>query len=154
MSFIETLKNLKPHCAGVIVFNLNNKHKCSIVQKNNDRIKTNSGFPKGKREGVENAFDCAKRELFEESGLSFNQLQFIDDFYITELSAKNNISVIYLVAKYIDKKNHKFTFDTDELKLSDFLLIDDAMKMLSNKRKSILQTAYNKILTTETFVEL
>jgi len=132
-------------CAGVIVLS-KEKDKCVIVITPNGK---NRGFPKGKvkknNKVKENMFECAKRELFEESGLQFNQLDFVKDLCLNEMSNKGSISIVYLVAVYTDQKEHDFIYDHEELSFSGWKTIEEAKSILFEERKELLEIALSKV---------
>jgi len=136
-------------CAGVIVFNLSsNNDKCVIVQakpkKENSIL--NFGFPKGKRKKHETMFQCAFRELNEETGIIPSQIVIVNNVYLTELSDRGNIATTYLVGKFIDpEKEHVFTFDHGELTFSGLMEMEKIHKLLKKSRSDILYEAYNII---------
>lgn len=134
-------------CAGVIVIN-SKKDKCVVVITPNG---TNVGFPKGKvkknNDKRENIFECAKRELFEETGLKFDDLIFVKDLCLNELSNKGNISIVYLVALYNDEIEHEFKYDHEELSFSGWKSIEEAKNILWKERLNLLDIAYSKVIS-------
>jgi 2'-phosphotransferase len=150
-------------CYGVIVFKMHDdpaRDKCTIVTTpaKLDGKGRNSGFPKGKIKKIlteegkvkENIFEGAARELEEETGLKFSQLTFANDVALDELSNKGNVCMTYLVAKYIDKDDHVFTYDNTELSFSGFMDICEAQKVLWKERQGILNTAYSAVANIDT----
>ena len=135
-------------CAGVIVIN-KEFDKCIIVITPNGK---NIGFPKGKINKVkgikENVFQCAERELFEETGLKFSQLKFVNNICLNEMSNKGIVSIVYLVAVYIDEIEHKFVYDKEELSYSGWKLIDEMNEHMWKDRKDLLNIAHS-IVTNE-----
>lgn len=153
----EEMTTLKSPCYGIIIFdNFNNDkryHKCVIVKappkKNQDS--ENIGFPKGKSIKGENIFTGAAREVKEETGIDIKDLLFVDKICIHDVSNKGNISVSYLVAKFISQdksNNHIFVYDNNELTFSDWVNYNDAITMLRKNRSNILRTAYEIITDT------
>ena len=97
-------------------------------------------------EKSETEFDCAKRELQEETGITLDKIDILDNVCITETSKKGNPSVKYWVATLKENvKINKFTFDEKELKSVKWYKINEALKLdnLRTKRKDILLEAYN-----------
>lgn len=145
----EELTHINTPCYGAVIFNLNpNKEedKCVIVRtpkKENDRGWA-FGFPKGKKHKKENIFVCTEREIKEETGINFNQLEFANYHTFSELSNKNVKSITYMVAKFnSDPHTHIFTFDHNELEFSGWMLISDIMQLnMFESRKQILLNAY------------
>ncbi len=127
-------------CAGIIVFK---GDKTILVSTHNN----NYSFPKGKRNKGESTIDTAWRELNEETGLTNNDVELINDFTINEISDNGNISITYFVGKLI-KDINIFTFDKNELQNVELFNITDACKLkkLKLKRKEILTQAYRTIL--------
>lgn len=126
-------------CAGVIVFD-QKIEQCILVKTENN----NYGFPKGKRNKGETTEQTALRELQEETGLTKNQIKLVDDFTLDELSNKGNPCTRYLLATCNDM-NHKFQFDEKELTDVKWHKLNDTMKLLPDKRISVLEKAVEKI---------
>lgn len=126
-------------CGGVIVFDQNIEH-CILVKTENN----NYGFPKGKRNKGETMEETALRELQEETGLTKEQIKLVDDITLDELSNKDNPCIRYFLAT-CDNMDHKFQFDEKELSEVDWYKIDDAMKLLRDKRIIVLTQAIDKI---------
>ena len=132
---------LVPPCSGIIV--IDNDKTILVSTKNG-----NYSFPKGKKNKGETSLDTAWRELNEETGLSKENVEIIDDFVIDENSNKGNIAIRYFVGKLI-KNPIKLTYDADELQNVEWIQIDEAYKIekFKNRRKEILKQAYEKIST-------
>jgi len=130
-----------PPCSGIIVID---NDKTVLVSKKNG----NYSFPKGKKNKGETSLDTAWRELNEETGLSKENVEIIDDFIIDENSNKGNIAIRYYVGKLI-KNPIKLTYDADELQNVEWIQIDKAYKIekFKNRRKEILKQAYEKVIT-------
>lgn len=126
-------------CAGVIVFDQSIENVILVKTENN-----NYGFPKGKRIKGETTEQTALRELQEETGLVKDQIKLFDNITIDELSVKGNPCIRYLLAT-CDDINHKFQFDDKELDEVQWYKIDDAMKLLYDKRIIVLEEAIKKI---------
>lgn len=125
-----------PRCAGVII--LHPDGSTVLVQTERGRY----SFPKGKRKKKEDHFDAACRELLEETGITIDKLEFIDDFYIDEMSDRGNPNIRYYVAKYIaEEKVIDFVFDPDELIKVGWFLFDDVFQLekLKWQRKNIFK---------------
>jgi 8-oxo-dGTP pyrophosphatase MutT (NUDIX family) len=155
-SYWSELLSIDSPCYGVIIFDITNNgltDKCVIVRtppkKNGGG--SNVGFPKGKSKNRENIFAGASRELEEETGIKFSQLQFANGIVLNELSDKGNISITYLVAKYVgDYTKHTFVYDTEELAFSGFLLLSDAIKGMWKGRQDIMSSAYDIVINPTT----
>ena len=131
--------SLLPPCSGIIVFD---NDKTVLVSTHIG----NYSFPKGKRNKNETSLETAWRELTEETGLTKDNVELIDETFIDELSnRKGNLSVRYYVGKLI-KPLDTLTFDPEELNKVEWISIDDALNLskLVDKRKEVLNTAYTK----------
>ena len=130
-----------PPCSGIIVIDLD---KTILVSTKNG----NYSFPKGKKNKGETSLDTAWRELEEETGLSKENVEIIDDYQIDENSNKGNIAIRYYVGKLIKHPN-KLTYDPDELQNVEWIQIDKAYKIekFKNRRKEILKQVYEKMLS-------
>ena len=126
-------------CAGVIVFD-HKLEQCILVKTENN----NYGFPKGKRNKGEITEQTALRELQEETGLIKDQIKLVDDYTLDELSKNGNPCIRYLLA-ICDDINHKFKFDEKELSDVKWYKINDAFKLLPDKRINVLEKAVEKI---------
>jgi len=128
-------------CAGVIVFD---NDKTVVVTSDRNR----NSFPKGKRNRKETDLETAFRELEEETGLTHDHVELIEDFCIDETSNNNHPSVRYFVGKLV-KPHTKFTFDEDELQKVEWHRIEDALKLegLKDRRKEILGLAHAKFMS-------
>lgn len=148
--------SLNSPCYGVIVIS-KEKDKVALVQEkptnfNNDSLMINTGFPKGKCKRInslkrrETIYECAKRELFEESGLTFEQLDIVKDFWLEDRTQKGNLSTVYLVALYSSPNDHNFTYeDYNELCFSGWKTIEEAKNILRSGRKKLLEEACQKV---------
>lgn len=133
-----------PPCVGIIVFNEN---KTVLVRTEVG----NYSFPKGGRKKGETDLQTAWRELYEETGLSNENVKLIDDLYIDELSDKGHLSVRYFIG-IIVKNIIKLKYDPEELEFVGWFDIKEALQLdkLKSQRKDILQKAsehYNNYLT-------
>jgi bis(5'-nucleosidyl)-tetraphosphatase len=137
--------NNRRYSAGIIVFTLIDKEIKFLILKSK-RFGTNYGFPKGTIEEGEGNFQTAKRELYEETGLS--EVEIIPNFNIIndyKFYIENSIiskKVIYYLGY---SKNVKIRLSDEH---SDFFWgsFNDSIKMLRKKGlKSILIKANNKI---------
>ncbi|ARF11907.1 NUDIX hydrolase [Klosneuvirus KNV1] len=126
-------------CGGVIVFDQKIEH-CILVKTENN----NYGFPKGKRNKGESMEQTALRELYEETGLTRDHIKLIDNMTLDELSVKGNPCIRYYLAT-CDNINHTFKFDDKELAEVKWYKIDDAMKLLWDKRIIVLNQAIEKM---------
>lgn len=125
-------------CAGVIVFDQN---KTILVCTE----RGNYSMPKGKRNKGETDLQTALRELEEETGLTKNHIELIDDFVLDEMNEKGNLTIRYYVAK-LTKEIKTLTFDEGELDNVEWIDIEKAHKLekFMDRRKEILQKAYDE----------
>jgi ADP-ribose pyrophosphatase YjhB (NUDIX family) len=85
---------------GALVFN-NNLNEIILVQNNYSLMKGEDkwGLPKGHREGYETYATCAKRELYEETGIIENirddmfKLRINNTYYFPTILDKNNVKL-------------------------------------------------------------
>lgn len=126
-------------CAGIIVFDGDKTILVSTHQGN-------FSFPKGKRNKNESDIETAWREFEEETGITKEHVELVDDFYLDETSAKGFPSVRYFVGKLVGQVNN-FKFDTKELANVGWYSISDVMKIdkIKTARKKILEQAFQKI---------
>ncbi len=150
------LLNINCPCYGVIVFDLQKSglnDKCVIVKtppKPNGGG-CNVGFPKGKSKKRENIFVGAARELEEETGIKFGQLQFANGVTLSETSNKGITSITYLVAKFMgDSAKHLFEYDKEELAFAGFLSLEDSTKGMWKNRQDIMINAYEIVTNPQT----
>ena len=131
---------MSPPCAGFIVFT-KNKDKVLLVVTHRNVI----GFFKGKKRKNEDSLMTAYRELQEETGLSHDMIEKIDNLYVNELSFKGNPATrLYLGYLSIEKPQLK-AFDVDEIAHIYFENIEDALISLLPKRKKVLSEAISLI---------
>ena len=152
---IKDIYNMKTPCAGVIIFRKTNDGYACLILEENDNKKINYlysiGFPKGKREKNKNesSYECAKRELYEETKINFSQLNFVESLYLKEY-AHNKLTIIYLIGIMKDN-NIDIQFDNREIKSALFYNYSEAKQLLRLKfRQNILDKAYNAIINTNT----
>jgi 8-oxo-dGTP pyrophosphatase MutT (NUDIX family) len=131
---MDDMDNQKLQCAGFLIFN--DDYKKTVMVKT---YKGNLSFPKGKRKKKEKNLEAAYRELEEETGLTKDMVDVVDELFIDEVSNKGNINVRYFVALCKDE-NHKFVFDEDELEEVKWYKCKKLIKIknLKNSRKTVL----------------
>ncbi len=133
------------YASGVIIFN-HDLTKTIIVKT----PKGNIGFPKGGKELGERVHQTAHREVLEETGLSVEQYKH-DSMLVGEKKGnmdKGNCTIYYFiahVAKEIESIPLKCCNDY-ELSFVDWVSIDEAYKILCNRRQIILKTAHDYIM--------
>lgn len=105
------------------------------------------GFPKGQKEGDEGPCKTAKREVFEEVGLS---VRFFDDFKMkdTYTFGRNKKEVIYYLAKVDLDVN--ISLDEKEIKAFCWKRLEEALKLIyHDSLKYILKKAKDEICKKE-----
>lgn len=137
-----------PTC-GVVVFSEDLENV--VIVKETKKYCINVGFPKGKGERIkeldrrENLYETAIRELKEESGIEFNKLKIIKNFWLEDKSNKGNASTAYLVGIHASYQDQVFTYDTTELTFSGWINVKEALNILRDGRKKILLDAQIKL---------
>ncbi|ATZ80206.1 tRNA 2'-phosphotransferase/Ap4A hydrolase [Bodo saltans virus] len=123
----------KVGCGGFIILN-KEKTKCLLVKANN------WGFPKGKKNKAESIYECALRELNEETSLTLDDIDIDYNIPIQyEMSYSGNKAVSLYVA-YSRQENVKIK-DVDELSEISWLTIDEALNKLDgikNRRELLI----------------
>lgn len=101
-----------------------------------------AGFPKGKREKGEDPWQCAVRELYEETGLTGVLYQ--NNPVVVERTEKNNISTCYFCC-IIEPSDSLHCQDHDELLTVEWMDIKVVLQKtnLLERRKTLLQEALN-----------
>lgn len=123
-------------CAGVIVFD---KDKTILVMTE----RGNYSIPKGKRNKGETDIQTALRELQEETGLTKDHIELLDNVTLDEINEKGNLTIRYYVAK-LTKKIKTFTFDENELAKVEWINVDKAYKLekFLERRKELIKKGY------------
>lgn len=131
---------IKPSRYGIIVFD----QDLTILVKTCHGI---FSFPKGKRKKRESDLETAWRELEEETGLTSENVELLDNFYINERNSKGGVATRYFVG-YIKKSATRISFNPNELAGVTWFNIRDALKLekLKITRKNILAIAHNKFI--------
>lgn len=133
------------YASGVIIFN-HDLTKTIIVKT----PKGNIGFPKGGKELGERLHQTAHREVLEETGLSVEQYKH-DSMMVGEKKGnpdKGNCTIYYFIA-YASKEIETIPLkccNDYELSFVDWVMIEDAYKMLCNRRQTILKAAHDYII--------
>ena len=101
-----------PNCFGFIVVDIKNK-KTILVETPEGHL----SYPKGKYEKKKDKsiYDCAIRELEEETGITICMIKIIPDLNLSEFTPKGNCNIQYFVCE-LDSTFCNFSFDTDEIK--------------------------------------
>jgi hypothetical protein len=152
------ISKLVAPCYGVIELKLGTTIEdsfCVIVKapsKNGlDPLNLNNGFTKGKCDKLykekrnETFLETALREMYEESGIVSEQLNFLNNFHLEETTKEGKITVMYLVGIYISQTEHIFTYNNKELLFSGWVSIPDAIKILRPSRAKLLTDAYKAV---------
>jgi 8-oxo-dGTP pyrophosphatase MutT (NUDIX family) len=133
------------YASGIIIFN-NDLTKTIIVKTPLGNI----GFPKGGREKNERLHQTAYREVKEETSLKSFQYEH-DNTIIGEKKGNPNkgpFTIYYFIAKIKDKETENIKLKCsipNELSFVNWVPIEEASNMLSNRRKEILLKAHNYI---------
>jgi 8-oxo-dGTP pyrophosphatase MutT (NUDIX family) len=135
------------YASGVIIFN--HDFTKTIIVKGFDG---NIGFPKGGREPNERVHQTAHREVKEETGLKTYQYRH-DNMLIGEKKGKpENPNLKYTIYYFIasipkNVENIKLKcFNPKELCFVDWVLVEDACKILNSQRRDILLKAQTYII--------
>ena len=100
-----------PNCFGFIVLDIKNK-KTILVETQEGHL----SYPKGKFEKKKDKtiFDCALRELKEETGITIDIIKIIPELILSEFTLQGNCNIQYFVCE-LDSSFNKFIFDTEEI---------------------------------------
>jgi 8-oxo-dGTP pyrophosphatase MutT (NUDIX family) len=125
-------------CSGIIVFN---NSKTILVSTKVGNL----SFPKGKKENMETDIETAWRELKEETGLTNEHIQLINEETIEEYTNKGNICIRYYIG-FLIVEPPTFKFNENELSNVAWYEIKDALELtkLKKTRKEILTKAYTR----------
>jgi len=136
-------------CAGFVVLS-KDATKVVIVATHSGN---NLGFPKGKRKKDESYKETALRELEEETGLSADQIDIVENVYFDEMSVRNNPATRYFVA-YAKKSDVTFVFDEEELEKVCWMDCDKLFELnnFKDSRKSILIQILSTLKNNEVLV--
>ena len=133
------------YAAGIIIFN-SDLTKTIIVKTPSGNI----GFPKGGKEKKERLHQTAYREVKEETSLKIFQYEH-DNTLIGEKKGNPNkgpFTIYYFIGKIKDKETENIELKCsipNELSFVNWVLIQEATNILSNRRKEILLKAHNYI---------
>jgi len=106
-----------------------------IVETYNNNI----GFPKGKRHREELPFETALREVNEETSLKIENINFIENTEsINEMSSNGNVHSIGYFIGWTSQLDLEMK-DKEELQNVRWVKVEDAMLLLPEKRKIILE---------------
>jgi len=124
----------KLNCYGGIIFD---EKLENIVIVETD--KNNIGFPKGKRHREELPFETALREVNEETSLKIENINFIENTEsINETSSNGNVQSIGYFIGWTSQLDLEMK-DKEELQSVRWVKTDEAISLLPEKRKIILE---------------
>lgn len=130
-----------PNCFGFIVIDISNK-KTILVETPEGHL----SYPKGKYEKKKDnsIFDCAVRELEEETGITINMIKIIPDLILSEFTPQGNCNIQYFVCELSSSFN-QFNFDTEEIKSVMWFDFDDINNLpnLKQQRKDVFNNLLN-----------
>ncbi len=141
-----------PSCAGVIPFT-SDMTRVVLVKNQNGAV----SFPKGKiekgqkknnRKADANIFEAGLRELREETGLGFDQININSDLYVDEPSMSGKPGAIRLFLATLKNDNPiLLPEDVDEISEAKLYSISEAMSVLMPKRQKVLMEALSVFKT-------
>jgi 8-oxo-dGTP pyrophosphatase MutT (NUDIX family) len=130
-----------PNCYGFIILDINNQSTVLV-----ESSKGNLSYPKGKIEKTDKSdFDCAVRELQEETGITKDMVNIVPEILFSEYKKDGVGKIHYYVATLKDIKIEKFKYDPEELKSVNWYHFDTINK-LNNLRES-RKDVFNQVRT-------
>ncbi|AYV76972.1 MAG: NUDIX hydrolase [Barrevirus sp.] len=128
-------------CSGIIVIDLETEETILVLTDYD-----NYSFPKGKRNKGETSLETGLRKLTEETGLTQEDIQIIDNITIDEKSDRGGLATRYHIA-YLIKNKKQITFDINELKDCRWIKITDAynLEKFKDRRKDVLRETVKHI---------
>lgn len=134
--------NIVIPCAGFIVLS-KDMTKVVIVSTHANNL----GFPKGKRNRFESYMQTALRELEEETGLTSNEINIVENVFFDEMSLRGHPATRYFVA-LIKDEHTEFFFDEEELEEVCWLSCDELLESdnFRDTRKIILKDALSVLI--------
>jgi len=128
-----------PNCYGFIILDMKNLSTVLV-----ESSKGNLSYPKGKIEKTDKSeFDCAVRELLEETGITIDMINIVPDILLSEYKKDGIATIHYYVATLQDIEIEQFKYDPEELKSVNWYHFDTINK-LNNLRQS-RKDLFNKI---------
>eukprot|EP00118_Oscarella_pearsei_P026553 m.310086 g.310086 ORF g.310086 m.310086 type:complete len:164 (+) comp49447_c0_seq1:75-566(+) len=100
------------------------------------------GFPKGGIEGDETFLQTAVRELFEETGVTMEQLELFEDITFAEPNGLGKYTLYFCATFAGNSDQQKFKFCGDEIEEVEWVPVDSVTKYYSQMkptRKSLLK---------------
>jgi len=122
-------------CAGFVVLSQDMKNVVIVSTHAN-----NLGYPKGKRNRFESYMQTALRELEEETGLTCNEINIVENVSFDEMSIRGHPATRYFVA-LIKDEHTEFFFDEEELEDVCWMKCDELFESdhFRDTRKMILK---------------
>jgi 8-oxo-dGTP pyrophosphatase MutT (NUDIX family) len=97
--------------------------------------KSKWSFPKGHRELNETAYSCAKREIYEETGLVFEDIEF---------KSRTFVSLYYYFNILVDTELPVNPIDNEEISEAKWLSLEEIMPLDKNKDVDVFFTKLSK----------
>ncbi len=132
-SFREPKKKRKC-CGGILVYSDKKKHNLNIIIIQ-DRKSKKWGLPKGGKEGEETCFDCASREIMEETGLTVSKMNY-------EKIRIHSTEYFIILLDSMKKLN---PIDTKEIFNIKWINVNDIVKYTSNRELRDLPFKMNHV---------
>lgn len=143
MSLLDKMENNLERY-GIIIFTSDMKNTIIVESR-----KGKYGFPKGHLEKGETPNECALRELFEETGITNNQIELSDMVFFEKNHQEKKVIGYYFAHPINDlellnlplKFNHTEINDAKWVKFDDFYqqILFDLDDKISNKRKNLCE---------------
>jgi 8-oxo-dGTP pyrophosphatase MutT (NUDIX family) len=127
-----------PKCGGFIILDKEKKQTILVTTPNG-----NHSFPKGKFEKKKDKsfFDCAIRELNEETGLTIDMIDIVPDLVLDEIKEETGLCSVQYWIGFIkpEYKDFKFDFDQEEIDSVNWIGIENINNLdkLKNSRKIV-----------------
>ena len=128
---------------GFVILDLKNKMTVLV-----ESHKGNLSYPKGKFEKDldKTFFDCAIRELEEETGITLDLIEIKPEIMISEIKKDNVFTITYYLG-ILKNTFNQFKYDSEELKSVKWYHFDSINKLdnLKQSRKNIFQEIKKKL---------
>jgi len=128
-----------PNCFGFIILDIDKKHTILVETPNG-----NLSYPKGKFEKKKDLtqFDCAVRELEEETGITIDLIDIVPNILLSEYKKENVCSIQYYLGIMKIPNYVKFNpIDPEEIVSVKWYSIDKICKLdnLRQSRKDVFE---------------